>query len=91
MTHEVTFNDALPGFIIVFVIPTILYFLPTLVGFFRRHNQRWPILLFNLFLGWTFVGWVIALVWSATSDVRKRLALCGPLRRMVWQGDAREN
>jgi hypothetical protein len=24
-----------------------------------------PIALLNLFLGWTFIGWVVALVWAA--------------------------
>jgi len=43
-----------------------LYFLPSLVALERKHRQFWPIVILNLFLGWTLIGWVAALVWSAT-------------------------
>jgi hypothetical protein len=43
------------------------YFLPWIIAMFRDHHQRSAIALLNLFLGCTFVGWVIALVWSATA------------------------
>ena len=50
----------------VFVIVVLpIYFLPAIIAFWRHHHQVVPILLLNLFLGWTFVGWVVALVWSA--------------------------
>jgi hypothetical protein len=42
----------------------IVYFFPTIVGL--RHHNSTAIFLLNLFLGWTFVGWVVALVWAAT-------------------------
>lgn len=56
---------------IVFVIAVIigilvLYFIPTIIAFFRQHNNKLAIFLLNLFLGWTLLGWVIALVWSVT-------------------------
>lgn len=41
-----------------------MYFLPTIIAILRKHNNTLPILLLNLFLGWTFLFWVIALVWS---------------------------
>ena len=41
-----------------------LLFLPTLVAIARKHPNRVPIFLVNLFFGWTFVGWVVALVWA---------------------------
>ena len=41
-----------------------LYFLPTVIGALRRAKGLVGIVLVNIFLGWTFVGWVIALVWS---------------------------
>ena len=44
-----------------------LYFVPTLVASRRDHHQRTPIFVLNLFLGWTFLGWVVALVWSLTA------------------------
>lgn len=44
-----------------------LYMLPTLIAFARGHHQRIAILLLNLFLGWTALGWIAALVWCATA------------------------
>jgi hypothetical protein len=43
-----------------------LLFLPTLVARSRNHPNTLLIFLVNLFLGWTFVGWVVALVWACT-------------------------
>src|SRR5580698_1838338 len=40
------------------------YFLPTIVA--GRHPNSSAIFVLNLLLGWTFVGWVIALVWACT-------------------------
>jgi hypothetical protein len=41
-----------------------LYFLPTFIAGFRKHHNVNAILALNLFAGWTFFGWVAALVWS---------------------------
>jgi hypothetical protein len=43
-----------------------LLFLPTLVARSRNHPNVLPIFLVNLFFGWTFVGWAVALVWACT-------------------------
>lgn len=42
----------------------ILYFLPTIIVLIRKHPRAISIALLNFFLGWTFVAWIIALVWS---------------------------
>ena len=42
------------------------YFIPTLVGAKKRNVSA--IFVLNLFLGWTVVGWVVALVWACTKD-----------------------
>lgn len=47
-----------------------IYFLPAIVASYRDHHQANAIAILNLFLGWTFIGWVIALVWSATAVVK---------------------
>ncbi|ESQ91041.1 hypothetical protein ABAC460_07505 [Asticcacaulis sp. AC460] len=44
-----------------------LYFLPTWIAEWRRNPQRLAITILNLFLGWTFVGWVGALVWACVA------------------------
>ena len=53
---------------IVIVISLISYFLPTVIAMLRGKSNTFAILLLNLFLGWTFIGWIVALVWSVTSD-----------------------
>ncbi|MGB7784637.1 MAG: superinfection immunity protein [Salinimicrobium sp.] len=52
--------------IILFVIAVCIYFLPAAVGWEKRNSMA--ILALNFFLGWTFIGWVIALVWALTKD-----------------------
>ncbi len=42
-----------------------LYLLPSLISFLRRNKNYLAIFLFNFLLGWTGIGWVVALVWSA--------------------------
>jgi hypothetical protein len=54
--------------ITLFVISLALYFLPTIVAVVRKKRNTLAIFLLNLFLGWTFIGWVVALVWAATKD-----------------------
>ena len=39
----------------------LLYFLPTLIAWFQDSRLTTPIFIVNLFLGWTFFGWVAAL------------------------------
>jgi hypothetical protein len=55
---------------VLFFLPIFLfYFLPAILAFARNKRDTTSILLLNLFLGWTFVGWVIALVWALKQDV----------------------
>ena len=46
-----------------------MYFLPSIVAFARSKRDAGAILVLNLFLGWTAIGWVIALVWALKQDV----------------------
>lgn len=42
----------------------VLYFIPTMVAV--NHKQFAAIFMLNLLLGWTFIGWVGALIWALT-------------------------
>ena len=54
-------------FIAIIVIFTFsVYFLPAIIAGTRDHHNMVPIFLLNLFLGWSLLGWVAALVWSTT-------------------------
>tara|TARA_Y100000310_G_scaffold50306_1_gene46363 strand:+ start:33 stop:296 length:264 start_codon:yes stop_codon:yes gene_type:complete len=51
--------------VIIIAIP-LIYFIPSIIARKRKHPNRVAILVLNLFLGWTFLGWVAALVWAFT-------------------------
>lgn len=44
-----------------------VYFVPSLVAAGRKHPNSTAIGVLNLMVGWTILGWVVALVWSCTS------------------------
>ena len=46
------------------------YFLPTFIALIRRYNDSLGIMTLNFLLGWTFVGWVVALIWSLKKPTR---------------------
>lgn len=45
----------------------LLYFVPSIIAVIRHHHNKLPIIVLNILLGWTFLGWVASLVWSLTS------------------------
>jgi len=57
--------DALFGLFWLMVI-FCLYFMPAIIGRDKKHSEG--ITLLNLFLGWTFFGWVGALIWAVSSE-----------------------
>lgn len=58
-----------PFNLILFVIAIVLYFVPSMLAFYRNcHATPW-ITLTNAFLGWTIFGWFIALGWAASGRV----------------------
>jgi hypothetical protein len=56
-------------FLPFFGLGFVIYFLPTILAFARNKRDTAAILLLNLFLGWTMIGWVVALVWAVKTDI----------------------
>lgn len=54
------------AFIILF-----MYFVPSIVAISRKHPNKGVIIVVDLFLGWTFIGWVVALA-MACSRIDKK-------------------
>ena len=54
------------------IIGIALYFLPTIIAAVRRSKSILGIILLNIFAGWTFIGWVIALIWSLVGSTSKK-------------------
>jgi hypothetical protein len=44
------------------LLAMMLYFLPSFAAWGKRNWA--PIFLFNLLLGWTLIGWIVALLWG---------------------------
>lgn len=42
----------------------VIYPLPSIIAFAKRHRNRWVILVINIAFGATVIGWLIALVWA---------------------------
>jgi hypothetical protein len=62
-----SFRGIIMSGIILFVILACLYFVPSIVARAREHHNYGAIVALNIFLGWTFIGWVASLVWALTS------------------------
>jgi hypothetical protein len=45
-----------------------LYFLPVIVGAIRSVPNMGSVIVINFFLGWTFIGWVVALAMACRSS-----------------------
>jgi len=63
-------KELLAGIVIV-TFSILVYFLPGLIASRRNHKNMIPVFLLNLFFGWTFLGWIIALIWSFSANTSK--------------------
>ena len=67
----------------VIVVAVVLYFLPSLVASNRKHPQQGPILIVSLLLGWTLIGWVVALAWAAAGESGQRKGRCPHCKEII--------
>lgn len=59
--------DPLVGLFLVFLIIG-LYLLPTIIAFDRSVINKWSVAVINILLGWTFVGWAVALAMAVRTQ-----------------------
>jgi len=52
--------------IILSILTLVLYFVPSIIAYERKHHSFLLILLVNVALGWSGIFWIVALVWSLT-------------------------
>jgi hypothetical protein len=45
-----------------------MYFLPSIIALARSKRDILAIFLLNFFLGWSVIGWVVALIWAVKHD-----------------------
>ena len=60
-------------FIVFLCLGAFVYFLPAIIG--RRKPDSGAIFALNLLCGWTFAGWIIALVWAMRAEARVVVAV----------------
>ena len=53
---------------IVGCVAYYLYFLPTVIATKKKHSNTTAIFLINLLLGFTIIGWIVALIFSVMED-----------------------
>jgi hypothetical protein len=54
--------------LLLLAIALAAYLLPTIVAALENKRKTGPIFLLNIFLGWTVVGWIGALVWAVADE-----------------------
>lgn len=71
------------GTVVAIILLTALYFTPAIIAISRRDPQAAAIFLADLFLGWTFLGWIGCLIFafrSLTPRQQPQLPPPGPCR-----------
>lgn len=49
------------------ILLLLIYFLPSILAFKNNKYNPWKVVLFNILLGWTVFGWIIALALAVKS------------------------
>lgn len=63
--ESATHSPVTAGSVAVFLV---IYLLPSIIAFVRRVPTRISAVVVNLLLGWTLIGWVIALAMASRSE-----------------------
>jgi hypothetical protein len=53
---------------LLMILAIALYFMPTIVAGYRHHNSLMLIMVLNILLGWTMLGWLALLIWACFGD-----------------------
>lgn len=64
-------NEALP---LLLALAAVGYFLPTLIAGIRSVPNKGSVVVLNIFLGWTLLGWVASLAMACRSPEPKNAA-----------------
>lgn len=56
--------------LLILLFALALYFVPSIIAKSRDHHQFGTILVLNIFLGWTFIGWVVCLAMSLSATAK---------------------
>jgi uncharacterized membrane protein len=57
--------DAIAG-VLLLAVSVAVYITPMLLALRRKHRNTNAITVVNILLGWTVIGWIIALAWAVS-------------------------
>jgi hypothetical protein len=57
--------------IMIMALVLFAYFIPTTIAYNKKHTNAEAIFALNIFMGWSFIGWVICLVWALMNDKKE--------------------
>lgn len=69
-------SSSSPALGIIIVIG--FYFVPTIVAVVRKVTNQGSVAVINLFLGWTLIGWVVALAMACRTSTLVRESVSAP-------------
>jgi hypothetical protein len=58
------------------ILSILIYFIPSYIAVKKDHKNKAGIILLNLFLGWSVIGYIVSLVW-AMSNPRETVQMQG--------------
>ena len=62
--HDLLNNNDPMVFALIVLTVFVIHFIPSVIAFANGHTRRKLILLLNVLMGWTVIGWVVLLVWA---------------------------
>ncbi len=52
--------------LMILIILAIIILIPYIIARKRKHQNQFAILVLSVLIGWSFIGWVVAMVWACT-------------------------
>jgi hypothetical protein len=56
-------------FLPIFGFGFVMYFVPSIIALAKSKPNTLTIFLINFFLGWSFIGWIVALIMALRQEV----------------------
>ncbi|MBU2555542.1 MAG: superinfection immunity protein [Bacteroidetes bacterium] len=53
------------------ILLLVIYFLPSIIAY--DHRNFASIFILNLLLGWSIIGWIVAIVWAFSNDKKETI------------------
>jgi multisubunit Na+/H+ antiporter MnhB subunit len=55
-------GGGVPKGVVMMIAVALVYVLPSMLAWKRQSRRRWKITAINVLLGWTVIGWIVAMV-----------------------------